>query len=177
MFSVQAQKQDIAWQFGYTAPYLTQSGATLGLASDIQAFTGNPDDKPHIVRRLQVLTQVGYFAQINVSQNLLLNPELVYRRNVMNKRFYLSSSLGLGYLLSFQKRAGILNLATGETKYQRDALQYFLPNLNLCFGLDPKKNLGYYFKVYYGRKISAEHTQAAFFGLATGIVFKFPSKH
>jgi hypothetical protein len=67
-------------------------------------------------------------------------------------------------------------LGTGETDYRYDAFNYFLPNLNIGLGVDPKKRFGFYLKATYGRKLSTQHANAAFLGISTGLILKFNSK-
>lgn len=173
---VLAQNNNKEWQVGYFAPYISNMGGTVGYAFDLRELEDNSTEQRKSKHRLQVLTQLGYFTQANVSQNFLLNPELVYRWNKLDKRFFLTSSVGTGYLLSFQRQDGSLNLGTGETDYRYDALNYFLPSSNIGLGVDPKKHLGFYFKATYGRKLSIQNANAAFVGISTGLIVTFNSK-
>jgi hypothetical protein len=172
-----AQNNNKEWQVGYFAPYISNMGGTVGYAFDLKELEDNSKEKRKSKQRLQLLTQLGYFAQTNVSRNLLLNPELVYRWNKSDKRFFLTSSVGAGYLLAFQRQDGTLNLGTGEIDYRYDALNYFLPTLNLGLGVEPKKHLGFFFKATYGRKLSVQNANAAFVGLSTGLIIKFHPKN
>jgi hypothetical protein len=166
-----AQKKAIEWQVGYIAPYLVNVGGTTGVAIDINDFNNKK-----YCHRLQFLSQLGYFSQFNIAHNLLVNPEIVYKLNRTGKRLFLSSSFGFGYLLSFQKQDGTLNLGTGEIDYRYEALNYFLPTLNIGLGVDPKKHLGFYFKTTYGRKLSTQNANASFFAISAGLVLMFNSK-
>ncbi|MFN4000346.1 hypothetical protein [Algoriphagus sp.] len=171
-----AQNSNKEWQVGYFAPYLSNMGGTVGYAFDLKELGDNSTEQRKSKQRLQILTQLGYFAQTNVSHNFLLNPELVYRWNKSDKRFFLTSSVGLGYLLAFQRQDGTLNLGTGKIIYRYDDLHYFLPSLNIGLGVDPKKHLGFYFKATYGRKLSIQNANAAFVGISTGLIVTFNSK-
>jgi hypothetical protein len=175
-YSVVAQKRINEWQLGYLAPYLTNTGVTAGWAFDLKEFGKNSIEQRKTVNRLQLLTQLGYFTQINVSKNIFLNPEMVYKWKKLDKRFFLTSSFGAGYLRSFQRQDGTLNLATGELDYRNEILNYFLPNLNVGFGLDAKKHLGFYLKSTYGRKVSMQNANAAFWAISTGLIVKINSK-
>lgn len=175
-YAVVAQNSNKEWQVGYFAPYISNMGGTLGYAFDLKEFGDNSNKQRISKHYLQILTQLGYFTQTNVSHNLLLNPELVYRWNKSDKRFFLTSSVGAGYLIAFQRQDGSLNLGTGKMDYRYDALNYFLPTLNLGLGVDPKKHVGFYFKATYGRKLSVQNANAAFLGLSTGLILKFNSK-
>jgi|688.fasta_scaffold233186_1 hypothetical protein len=172
-----AQNNNKEWQVGYFAPYISNMGGTVGYAFDLKELEDNSKEKRKRKQRLQFLTQLGYFAQTNVSRNLLLNPELVYRWNKSDKRFFLTSSVGAGYLLAFQRQDGTLNLGTGEIDYRYAALNHFLPTLNLGLGVEPKKHLGFFFKATYGRKLSVQNANAAFVGLSTGLIIKFHPKN
>ncbi len=165
--SVVAQKRDVEWLVGYFAPYLSNVGGTVGCTFDLKEL-GRDSKK----QKLQLSTQLSYFAQADVSQNLLLNSELVYRWNKQNQRFFLTYSLGAGYLLSFQRQEGTLNLGTGEIDYRNETLHYFLPTLNMGLGVAPKKCLGFYTKATYGRKLSTQNANAAFLGITIGLILK-----
>lgn len=175
-FSVVAQKKDLEWQLGYFTPYLSNMGGTVGCAFDLKELGEDSREQRKSKQRLQLLTQLGYFTQTNVSHNILLNPEWVYKLNRLNKRFFLTSSVGTGYLLAFQRQDGALNLGTGEIDYRYEALNYFLPTLNIGFGVDPKKHLGFYFKTSYGRKLSAQNANAGFFAISSGLILTFNAK-
>lgn len=174
--SILAQMNTKEWQVGYFAPYISDMGGTVSYAFDLKEFRDNSKEQGKSKQRLQLLSQLGYFIQTNVSHNFLFNPELVYRWNKLDKRFFLTSSVGTGYLLSFQRQDGSLNLGTGETDYRYDALNYFLPALNMGLGVDPKKNLGFYFKTTYGRKLSYQSANAGFFAISTGLIVQFNLK-
>lgn len=174
--SVIAQRTNFEWQVGYFAPYLSNMGGIMGCAFDLKELGVDSTEQRVSKHRLQVLTQLGYFAQANVSQNISLNPEWVYRYNKLDKRFFLFASVGTGYLLSFQSQDGLLNLGTGEIDYRYEALNYFLPTLNMGLGVDPKKRLGFYFKATYGRKLSTQNANAGFFSLSSGLILKINSK-
>lgn len=154
-FAVVAQNGIPAWQVGYFAPDISNVGGTVVYAFDLKALGENKRGESKSKQGLLLLSQLSYFAQTNVSHNLFFNPEMVYRWNKSDKRFFLTSSVGAGYLHSFQRQEGTLNLGTGEVDYGYAALNYFLPTLNLGLGVDPKKHSGFYFKASYGRKFSA----------------------
>ncbi len=174
--AVVAQYGNKEWQVGYFAPYISNMGGIVGYACDLKELGESSKQQSTCKQRLQLLTQLGYFTQANVSHNLLLNPEMVYRWNKSDKRFFLTSSVGAGYLLSFQRQNGTLNLGTGEMEYSYDALNYFLPTVNTGLGVDPIKHLGFYFKATYGRKLGLQNENATFFGISTGLILNFNLK-
>jgi hypothetical protein len=170
-----AQKKAMEWQVGYFAPYVSNIGGTVGYAYEFKKWEASSSKGSKSENRIQLLTQLSYFSQLNVSSNVLLNPEIVYSWNHADKRFFLSSSIGTGYLISFQKQGGALNLATGATEYRHDTLNYFLPNINLGSGFALTKSIGFFFKATYGRKLSTENANSAFLGLTAGLILTFKS--
>ncbi len=171
-----AQPREMQLQVGYLGPYITNVGVTVGHAMLIRKFEGNDNQPAKHTHRLRLLKQVGYFAQPGIGHNLIVNPELAYLWNRTGKLFFLSSSLGVGYLLSFQRQDGTLHLGTGEIEYRSDALNYFVPTINVGLGTEPRKHIGFFFKAFYGAKLSAQAANSAFFGLATGITVNLHSK-
>lgn len=171
-----AQKKTSEWQVGYYAPYLSNMGGTVGFAFDLKESGQNSTERKKSIHRFQLLTQLGYFSQLKTSNNIILNQEMVYRWNKKDKRFFLTSSIGAGYLLSIQRQDGTLNLGTGEISYRNDAFNYFLPNVNLGLGTNHKKHFGFYLKATYGRKLSSQSPGTAFMGISTGLILKFNSK-
>jgi len=167
-----AQNKATELQVGYYTPYFANMGATVGYGIDVKNWEKVPENKRSKTHRLQLLPQLSYFNQPNTAHNLLLNPEIIYKWAKSGKRFYLASSIGTGYLLSFQRQEGAVSLSTGEIDYQNERLHFFVPNVNLGFGVDPRKRIGFYFKAFYGRKLSASQANAAFIGLSTGVLIK-----
>jgi len=174
--SIVAQIKNKELQIGYFAPYLSNMGGSIGYVIDLNKFQEDSKEQRKSMQKVQLLTQLGYFTQNNVSQNILFNPELVYRWQKLDKRFFLFSSVGTGYLLSFKRQDGTLNLGTGETDYRFETLNYFLPTLNIGFGVDPKKHIGFYFKTTYGRKLNTQNADAGFVGILTGFILNFDNK-
>ncbi len=167
-----AQSKYTELQLGYYAPYFSNMGFTVGYGIDFKTWEKSAENKRSKTNRLHLLPQVSYFYQSNTAHNLLLNPEVVYKWRKTSKRFYLAASIGTGYLLSFQRQTGTVSLSTGEIDYQNERLHFFVPNVNLGFGVDPRKRIGFYFKAFYGRKFSTSQTNSAFIGLSTGLIIK-----
>ena len=174
--ATQAQNRSGELQIGYFAPYVVNMGATVGYSIDLKKWEKTAVKKRNKVNCLQLLTQISYFGQINTSNNILLNPELSYKWSKQGKRVYLTSSIGTGYLFSIQKQEGAVNLSNGDIDYKNSVQQYFLPSLNLGFGVAPRKSIGFYFKASYGRKLSPKHADSGFLALSTGITIKIIHK-
>jgi hypothetical protein len=170
-----AQEHNTSFQLGYFAPYLTGVGGTFGCTFDLKSPKLGADGKGAWLHVLQFAPQLGYFTQLNVSHNVVINPELVYRFKKADKRFFVFSSIGTGYLWSLQRQEGTLNLGTGEMDYQNAAQNFFLPNINVGLGMEPKNAIGFFFKTTYGRKISSSLPNSAFFGLSAGIILRLKS--
>jgi hypothetical protein len=102
---------------------------------------------------------------------------MVYRSNKKGKRFFMSSSIGLGYILSFQRQEETLNLGTGESTDSYESIHYFVPTVSAGIGIDPKKYPGFYLKASFGRKLSVQNAHDAFMSLAAGVIYRFTSKN
>ena len=165
----------VMWRTGYFAPYLLNIGGTAGLSIGLKDWVGNTDKRPGD-HRIQLLTQLNYFTQLNVSNHLLINPEIEYRWNKTGKRIFLSTSIGAGYMLSFLRKEGKLNLATGEIDYRHEASSHFVPNLNFGLGLEPRKVIGCFLKATYGFKWGTSDASEGFVGLSSGIIIKPKNK-
>lgn len=163
------QTKPMEMQVGYWAPYLVNVGASVGYGVEIQRWNGSAEEPSKHTHRLQLLSQLGYFTQLDVNHNAALNPELVYKWNRTGKRFYLMSSIGAGYLISWQRESSSVNLGSGELEHQYAARNFFLPTINVGLGVDPKKHVGFHFKAFYGARLSGQTASSSFFGLSTGI--------
>lgn len=153
------------YRIGYFAPFFSNYGGSLE-----GVFNLTISEKQSFKHSLQVSIQLGCFGQRGVSFNSILNPELIYRLNRPGKRFFIQSSIGNAYLLSFQKQDGVLNLSTGNLDYRHVSQHFYLPNLNVGFGIAPRNFLGLFFKATYGRTIGIRNLDSAFFAISTGLV-------
>lgn len=169
---VVAQNKERLLQIGYLAPYISNLGCTIGLSNELKNWSNNSDSEQGNLHQIQISPQLSYFSQLNVAHNFFLNPEIGYKWSRFNKQFYLSTSVGTGYLLQLRRIDGVLDLATGKINYRSEAINYFLPNLNFELGFNPRKNIGFYFKTTYGRKMGFKQANSAYLALSTGILVK-----
>ena len=170
------QTKPMEIQVAYWAPYLVNMGASVGYGVEIQQWNGSVDAPSKHTHRLQLLGQIGYYTQLDVNHNAALNPELVYKWNRTGKRFFLMSSIGAGYLVSWQRTSSRLNLGSGELDHAYQERNIFLPTFNIGLGVDPKKHVGFHFKAFYGARLSGQTPSSSFFGLATGITININPK-
>ncbi len=171
-----AQKAPNTLQVGYFGPYFTNVGGTVGYAFTLKTWEKTSANKRSKTHSLQLLPQVGYYHQPRVSHNLLFNPEVSYQWQKRDKRFFLLAAVGTGYLLTFKKQDGIINLGTGDIDYRYKQLHSFVPNISLGFGVAPCKTISFYFKAYYGRQLRFDAVNTAFIGLSTGILIHLKYK-
>lgn len=171
-----AQAPSNEWQLAYFSPFASGLGGLFGFAFGIKEWEGASTTKKKHVHALQLLNQLGYYTQANVSHNLIFNPELVYRWNKTENPFFLSTSIGGAYLLSFQRQLGTLNMATGETDYRHQEISYFLPNVNASLGYIVKKHVGFSLKATFGQKLNNKNAHAAFVGLSATLTIRFKAK-
>lgn len=153
---------------GYFSPYFTQTGVSLAYA---QALRG-PGGLGNGAHRLLWLTELSFFSQRQVAQQLLLNPALAYHWHPGAQPFYLSAALGSAYQGARQRQSGSLNLATGEMSYTHAWRHAFVPNLQLGAGMSGAGRLGGYLKITYGSQRGWENAPAPFLALTAGISYK-----
>ena len=165
--------QEIPLQISYYAPYGVQYG---GKISTIFTYKNWPADSTNTQwsHQFQIGPQLAYFVFPQVQQNVLINAEFLFRTQKIGSRFYPLGAIGLGYLISVQQQDGTIHLGTGKVTHNSTTLHQFVPTVNLGFGVDPKKHLGFYFKAFYGGKTILKEENEALFGAELGlhIVFK-----
>lgn len=169
-----AQRGSDEWQVGYYSPYVTNVGGSLGYLHGLREWQPDSLRGRRSTHRIALESQVAYFAQPGVAHNVLLNPGVEYRWQGAS-RFFLSASVSTGYLLILQRQEGSVNLASGEVTYTNRSIHSFLPSISAGCGVEPKKVLGFYFKVFYGRQIGQEEG-VGFLGLSTGLTIRMKSK-
>jgi len=174
--NVYAQLKVSDWQIGYFSPYISNLGCVAGVTLNLKNGEMKPEKKS-ISDRMKLAAQLSYFSQLSVSNNILFNPQVLYRWQIPDKRFYLSSSIGTGYLLSIQKQEGLLNLASGEFDYRHEVINSFLPNIQLGFGAEPKRRLGFFLTFCYGSKLSLNRANEGFLCFSTGLILKLKSTY
>lgn len=164
-----AQNESSNWELGVIAPYFSSFGGSIGYSFDLKQ-----SEKQDVTTsyRIGLLSQVSYFAQQGVAKNVLLNPELFYKWSVIDKKMFLLSSVGMAYLLSLNRREGSLSLASGKIEYTYEGLHFWLPTINLGFGFDPKRYVGFMFKASYGYKVGLRNANESFFAISSGIILK-----
>ncbi len=171
----QAQRGSDEWQVGYYSPFLTNVGGSLSYLHGLREWKPDSLNGRKSTHCIRLESQVAYFAQPGVAHNVLLNPGVEYRWRGMS-RFFLSASVSTGYLLTLQRQEGSVNLASGEVTYTSRPVHSFLPSISAGCGVEPKKMLGFYFKVLYGRQISQSEGMG-FLGLSTGVIITMHSKN
>lgn len=172
-FALRAQVLDNGMppiSLSYYAPLAIQVGTRVGTAISLRNWEPAGRERVLLVR-----PQIGYFSQLGLHRNFVVETDLAFRLKKAKKRSYLSPSLGLGYINSVENIEGSVNLGSGEIDQKTENYHYFLPTINLEWGLVPKKNLGYFFKFFMGRKVGAE-SDAAFFGIEIGLNFHITQK-
>ncbi len=174
--SISGQERSTELSVGYFAPYGLQFGGKIGASFNYKQWKLNAEDGAAPIHKLNINPQLGYFVNPDVQQNVLFNTELSYQRKKANKRFAPIAALGLGYLLAFQQLGGTVNLANGQIHTEKETLHYFTPTLNLGFEVEPKKSIGYYFKLFYGRKFGAQRVDSSIFGVEFGMLLKMKKK-
>ncbi len=156
----------------YFAPFAVQPGGRLGLDILLNNWRKEPDVKASI---WVIRPHIGYFVRPDLHRNLIIGSELGYKLQKPNKRAYWLPTIEMSYLLSSENVEGSVHLGSGDITQLKETYHYFLPALGITYGIEAKKRIGYFFKLFYGRKISKQLPDAAVFGTEVGIKFLFQS--
>ncbi|MEM6299663.1 MAG: hypothetical protein AAF740_13320, partial [Bacteroidota bacterium] len=151
----------------YFTPFVTQPGIKVSTAFRLKEVKDN---------QLSIRPHFTWFMQSELHQNFILGGDISYTIRKPEKYFYLAPSVGVGYLLSIENTEGSVNLGSGDIEQERETLHYFLPTLNFELGKLPKKRLGYFFRAFWGRKMTGQEVNSAFFGAELGIIYAFKKK-
>jgi hypothetical protein len=166
-----AQTRGAGFELGYIAPYFTNAGFSTSYLFGLkkQALSSHPaDDKQ---RSIYFSLGMSYFAQQHVSRQVLVLPEMVFASIHPGRKWSVLPSLGVGYLLSFQKQEASLNLANGQMDYRYQTIHSVLPEIQVALLYQYKSCLGIFLRGFYGRKLSSTVPHTAFFGLSAGMRF------
>ncbi len=169
-WSIQAQEFDYSsWSFSYYAPYAIQAGLKVGKTIPINTWTTTTGKEQETDNSLLIQPQIAYFANPQVQQNYLANIELGYARTREDRKFYNIASIGLGFIYAQQFVDGSVAIGSGEVSHNKENINYFVPTINYEWGKKPKNKLGYYFKGFWGHRITGQRDNSGFLGLETGL--------
>lgn len=171
-----AQNSGMEVQAAYFSPYLSQSGASLGTAFEVCARTRMRGASRPQIHSIQLMPQLSYFTQKEVSKKLLVHPEIIYRLRMEDRRTFFFAAVGMGYLGSSQRQEGSLNLASGEMNYTTELLHALFTGVSTGLGVDLRSNFGLFIKATYGREWRLKLPNSAFFGASLGVHLRLQSK-
>lgn len=158
-------------RLGYYAPY-AQFGINLGAEINVKTLFPDSTTSYKRVHKFTLLPQLGYYYQPDVQYNLFAQCEGIWISQKVNKRFLPFLGIGLGYMASFQKQVATIHLGTGEVNHTFKTLHRIVPTLNAGFGIEPKKRIGMYFKLFYGGRFTFSASNDAYGGGEIGLRFK-----
>ncbi len=171
------QEKKYTIQVGYFAPYGTQYGARIGTNILIKHWLEKTKRNENRSHTLSITPRIGYFVNPNIQKNYSLDANLVYRWYKQNHAIHPKIGLSAGYLNSLQNTDGTLSLSDGTITYNTRTLNSFIPTINIGFEKNRKTFIGYYISLFYGKKITAQEVNSAFFGAEIGISFNFKNKN
>lgn len=155
-----------AYTISYYSPYFTQVGTKIGASFFLADVS-----KKGISKEIRISPQLGFFSQLGISQNYLLNTELSLLRKRDSKKRFQSFGLGLAYLVSSKSLGPIVDLGSaGVSSASRETDSFITPSLNYSLGLSPSKGPAYQFSLFLGKKFSLQDKGELFFGFETGII-------
>lgn len=163
------KKQPIPIHIGLYAPYAFHPGIKIGTVFSLEDWQIE-DGAITKSRSYYVSPQVGVFSRISNHTSYLLTTDLGYRRSSNDSKLYLATSIGLGFLMENQTLGSTVDLSNGTvTNKDKELRSYFLPTLNIEFGKESIRKLGWHSKFSYGRKISTPREDSGFFALELGL--------
>ena len=173
--SVTSWANSIPISVSYFSPFVIQPGIKLSSSFTLKSWNSN-NKKHERNNHLFISPQLGFFSQRKTSKNYLINTEAGIRSNKINKKLYIASSLGIGYLISSVSQYGSVHLGTGKVTTEKVIQNRFLPTINLELGSQQWKNVGYYVRLFYGRTVAFKTTDSAFTGVELGVNFNIKNK-
>lgn len=152
----------------YYSPFGTHLGTKVGTTFLISNSEVEGNLKPNT---LFFNPQLGYFVRPTVNRNLQINSEIGIKRGSRKGKAYIALIIGLGYLLSSEVVGGSVNLGSAEFIKDRSKRSSLLPVINLELGSNKQKRLTFFYRLFYGRKVSLASENSGFFGLEIGTRF------
>ena len=168
------QQKSLPIHVSYYAPYFIQFGGKIGTTHSLKSWKAEEKLR---TQEIKLSPELAYFSNPKVQRNGMLNAIVTYTSRKDMGNLYPTYGLGLGYMLSSQRQGGAVNLGTGEIEYTNKIINHLVPTLNLGLAKDPKKKLGYYFRTFYGRKLTFGAENSAFFGAELGLNFRLKLHH
>lgn len=163
-----SQSRDVGLSVSYFSPFVTQFGLRVG--APISWQTWEVEKPAHVSRRSIVVSpQLAFSARPDVRENLIVSTEIAWRQQKTNRSFYWAPSVSLGYLASFVTLGGSVDLGSGEFEKDKETRSFFLPTVNFEVGSKAWKQTQYFFKLFFGRKISAVQEDSGFLGFELGL--------
>jgi len=171
----QTNKRHVPISIGIYAPYGTQPGGNIGTHIDLKEWETEKISKEKTYinsKKLFFSPQLGIFVRPKNHTSYILNVDIGYRMKRSNRRIYIAPSLGLGYILENRILGKTIDLSNGNNIDKDKELRHLLlPTLNFEISKEPKKQVGWFLKLSYGRKISSQIEDSAFTSLELGIKF------
>ncbi len=176
MVNGQEKTKSIPLFVGYYGQYAIQPGGKIGTTISIKEWDKSADEKKRL-HQLFVSPQIGVFGRFNNHVSAVINADIGYRF-ITKKDLYFSPSVGLGYMVSFQKTSMSVDLGTGKmSNTKREARHYFLPTGNLEVGHEAiTKKLGWYLKLTYGGKLFSSVENSGLLAAELGIRIRILTK-
>lgn len=171
--TLNAQEKDKVFpiSIGYFGAYVIEAGIKVGTAARLKSWELKKGGNIRS-RSLWIRPQIGIFTRPTNHTSFVLNTDIAYKSMKSQHRYYVASAMGLGYLMANQILSTTIDLNSGDViGKEREVRHYFLPTITFDWGKEPNKSVGWYTRISYGRKISANIEDSAFLGLELGITY------
>lgn len=151
----------------YYGHFAYQPGLKIGTTYIFKEWKG--EEK---VSQLTVNPQVGFYFFPEMSTNFVINTEIGYRRQHLDKPRYSTFSIGLGYMAEFQFIGFSTNIGNGNTtKKDRELHHLFMPTINYEFANQFNKRLDWFLKLSVGTKLSTQQESNAVLFTEVGVKY------
>ncbi|MDG2450511.1 MAG: hypothetical protein P8M34_12755 [Saprospiraceae bacterium] len=159
-------QETLPLRLSYFSPFGVNRGIKVGVVLPFD-FKNNKSNQ--ILDEWNVVPHIAYFVLPDIQNNLLTTIGVEYGNAKKGKGFYTLYSIELGYLLSFKKYGGIVQLESGNIQNNIRLQHSFLPEITVGLGYKLINGNGLFMKLFYGRQLSIKESDASFLGAEIGI--------
>ncbi len=153
-------------RFSYFSPYGVNRGVKV---CAVVPFDFKKNESNHILTEWNVVQQIAYFVLPDIQNNLLATLGVECKVEKKRKGIYTLYSIELGYLLSFKKYDGIVQLESGNIQNNIRLQHSIVLEITSGLGYNLINGNGLFMKLFYGRQLSLNGSDASFLGAEIGI--------
>lgn len=155
-------------RIAYWGNFGLQPGIKAGI--DLNLLEWESKKGGNKVRKIYLNPEIGAFFRRNVHSSFYVGTQIGYQGQPKDSKFYLTYSLGLGYLGESEVFSITYSLSDGSIESrEREFRSYVLPTLNVSCGREINSRLGWYVRLSYGSKLSPDREASAMIFAEAGV--------